>query len=69
MVAVLSIEPMKPIPRPGNRLCGPRERVAVMLGHRSVKVAGKYYSAWSRTRQKQLEADVRRTWSDAPMGA
>jgi integrase/recombinase XerD len=41
----------------------PVERVAVMLGHRSVKVTEKYYSAWSRTRQEQLEADVRKTWS------
>jgi site-specific recombinase XerD len=44
----------------------PVERVAVMLGHRSVKVTEKYYSAWNRTRQEQLEADVRQTWVDAP---
>jgi integrase/recombinase XerD len=45
----------------------PVERVAVMLGHRSVKVTERYYSAWNRTRQEQLEADLRRTWADVPM--
>ncbi len=42
----------------------PLERVAVLLGHRSVKVTEKYYSAWSRSRQDQLEADIRRTWHE-----
>lgn len=45
----------------------PVERVAVMLGHRSVKVTEKYYSAWTRTRQEQLEADVRRMWAELPV--
>jgi integrase len=45
----------------------PVERVAVMLGHRSVKITERYYSAWTRTRQEQLEADVRCTWSDPPI--
>lgn len=42
------------------------DRVAMLLGHRSVKVTEKYYAAWSRSRQDQLEADVRRTWGYVP---
>ncbi len=45
----------------------PVERVAAMLGHRSVKVTERYYSAWNLSRQEQLEADVRRTWIEAPI--
>jgi integrase/recombinase XerD len=44
----------------------PLERIAALLGHRSVKVTEKYYSAWSRSRQDQLEADIRRTWNEPP---
>ncbi len=45
----------------------PVERVAVMLGHQSVKVTEKYYSAWNLSRQEQLETDVRRTWIETPV--
>jgi hypothetical protein len=38
------------------------DRVSVVLGHSSVKVTEKHYSPWVQERQKQLEADVRRTW-------
>lgn len=40
----------------------PLERVSMLLGHRSVKVTEKHYSAWVLARQEQLESDVRRTW-------
>jgi integrase/recombinase XerD len=40
----------------------PLERVSMLLGHRSVKVTEKHYSAWIAARQEQLEQDVRRTW-------
>jgi integrase/recombinase XerD len=41
----------------------PIERVAVLLGHSSIKVTEKHYAPWIRARQEQAEADVRRTWS------
>jgi hypothetical protein len=34
------------------------ERVSVLLGHSSIKVAEKHSSPWVRARQEQLEADV-----------
>lgn len=40
----------------------PIERVSVLLGHRSVRITEKHYNAWTRARQEQAEADVRRTW-------
>lgn len=41
----------------------PIERVSVLLGHSSVRITEKYYSAWVRARQEQLEADVRQSWA------
>src|SRR5271167_530941 len=40
----------------------PIERVAILLGHQSVRITEKHYAPWVRARQEQLEADVRRTW-------
>jgi len=40
----------------------PLERVSILLGHSSIKVTEKYYSPWVKSRQAQLEADVRKTW-------
>ena len=45
----------------------PLERISVALGHSSVKVTEKHYAPWVRERQEQVEADVRRTWSDDPI--
>jgi integrase/recombinase XerD len=45
----------------------PIERVAVFLGHSSIKVTEKFYSPWIRERQEQAEADVRRTWAEDPV--
>lgn len=44
----------------------PLERVSVLLGHSSLKVTEKHYAPWVRARQEQLEADVRRSWSEDP---
>jgi integrase/recombinase XerD len=41
----------------------PIERVAVLLGHSSVKTTIAHYSQWSLARQQQLEEDVRKSWS------
>ena len=58
-------------PEEKRKACGNRtspawetQSTVRVLGHRSVKVTEKYYSAWNRNRQEQLEADVRRTWSE-----
>ena len=37
--------------------------VSILLGHSSIKVTERHYSPWVKARQEQLEADVRRTWS------
>jgi integrase len=41
----------------------PIERVSVLLGHSSTQITEKYYSAWVRARQEQLEAAVRHSWT------
>jgi integrase len=46
----------------------PMDRVSVLLGHSSTKVADKHYSPWVRACQEQLGADVRRTWERLQVG-
>jgi len=43
----------------------PMERVSMLmlLVDTSIKITGKHYAPWVRSRQKQLEADVTRAWS------
>jgi len=41
----------------------PMERVSILLGHQSIRVTERHYAPWVRARQEQLEADVRRTWT------
>jgi hypothetical protein len=43
----------------------PLERVSVLLGNHSVRVTEKHYAPWVRSRQEQLECDVRLTWAEA----
>ena len=45
----------------------PMERVAMLLGHQSIKITEKHYSPWVRARQEQVEADVSRVWSSDPL--
>jgi integrase/recombinase XerD len=45
----------------------PIERVSVLLGHQSVRITEKHYSPWVRSRQEQLEADLRRSWEQDPV--
>jgi site-specific recombinase XerD len=45
----------------------PLERVSMLLGHQSVKITEKHYAPWVHARQAQLEADVRRAWSEDPV--
>jgi integrase len=45
----------------------PLERVSVLLGHQSVRVTERHYSPWVRSRQEQLEQDLRRVWEQDPI--
>jgi integrase/recombinase XerD len=45
----------------------PIERVAVLLGHRSVKITERYYAAWTDARQRQVEADLLKAWRQDPI--
>jgi site-specific recombinase XerD len=42
------------------------ERVSVLLGHSSVRITEKHYNPWVRSRQEQLENDVRSAWKNDP---
>jgi len=37
---------------------------AATSGHQSVRVTEKHYNPWVRSRQEQLEADVRNAWAN-----
>jgi len=41
--------------------------VSILLGHQSVRVTEKHYNPWVRSRQEQLEADVRNAWKSDPL--
>jgi integrase len=45
----------------------PLERVSILLGHQSVRVTERYYSAWTDSRQRQVEADLKRAWEHDPI--
>jgi len=38
------------------------ESVAVLLGHRSIRITEKHYSQWVKGRQEKLNEDVRKAW-------
>jgi integrase len=40
----------------------------ILLGHASVKITERHYAPWVKARQEQLEAEVRKMWTDAPKG-
>lgn len=45
----------------------PIERVSILLGHQSVRITEKHYAPWVRSRQEQLEADLKNAWSRDPV--
>jgi integrase/recombinase XerD len=47
----------------------PLERVSILLGHSSIRITERHYSPWVRSRQEQLERDVRGTWATAELPA
>lgn len=38
--------------------------VSILLGHASIRITERHYAPWVKARQKQLEEDVQRTWSE-----
>jgi integrase-like protein len=42
----------------------PIERVSILLGHQSVRITEKHHSPWAKSRQDQLEADLREAWKN-----
>jgi integrase/recombinase XerD len=45
----------------------PMDRVRILLGHQSIKITEKYYSAWTPSRQRQIKADLQRAWEQDPI--
>ena len=40
----------------------PIETVSVLLGHSGIKITEKHYSPWVKSRQENLEKEIRKTW-------
>jgi hypothetical protein len=45
----------------------PLEQVSILLGHQSIRVTERYYAAWTDSRQRQVEADLKRAWEHDPI--
>src|SRR6266481_2320621 len=45
----------------------PLDRVSVLLGHSSIRITERHYAPWTRSRQEQIEADLRAAWSNDPV--
>ena len=45
----------------------PLDRVSILLGHSSIRIAERHYAPWTRSRQEQIEADLKAAWSHDPV--
>jgi len=45
----------------------PLDRVSVLLGHSSIRITERHHAPWTRSRQEQIEADLRAAWSNDPV--
>ncbi len=45
----------------------PLDRVSILLGHSSIRITERHYAPWTRSRQEQIEADLRAAWSNDPV--
>jgi integrase/recombinase XerD len=45
----------------------PLDRVSVLLGHSSVRITERHYAPWTRSRQEQIEADLKAAWQNDPV--
>jgi integrase/recombinase XerD len=45
----------------------PLDRVSVLLGHQSIRVTERHFAPWTRSRQEQIERDLRASWAEDPV--
>src|SRR6266478_6008086 len=45
----------------------PLDRVSVLLGHSTIRITERHYAPWTRSRQEQIEADLKAAWSNDPV--
>ena len=45
----------------------PLDRVSVLLGHSSIRITERHYAPWTRSRQEQIEADLKAAWKTDPV--
>ena len=45
----------------------PLDRVSVLLGHTSIRITERHYAPWTRSRQEQIEADLKAAWNNDPV--
>jgi integrase/recombinase XerD len=45
----------------------PLDRVSILLGHSSTRITERHYAPWTRSRQEQIEGDLRAAWKDDPI--
>lgn len=45
----------------------PLDRVSVLLGHSSIRITERHYAPWTRSRQEQIEADLKAAWRRDPV--
>ena len=45
----------------------PLDRVSVLLGHSSIRITERHYAPWTRSRQEQIEADLKAAWKVDPI--
>jgi integrase/recombinase XerD len=45
----------------------PLDRVSILLGHSSIRITERHYAPWTRSRQEQIESDLRAAWNDDPI--
>jgi hypothetical protein len=41
--------------------------VPVLLGHSSIRITERHCAPWTRSRQKQIEAELKAAWSNDPV--
>jgi integrase/recombinase XerD len=45
----------------------PLDRVSILLGHSSIRITERHYAPWTRSRQEQIESDLKAAWKDDPI--
>jgi integrase/recombinase XerD len=45
----------------------PLDRVSILLGHSSVRITERHYAPWTRSRQEQIESDLKEAWKLDPI--